>query len=55
MDLHKTLRHNHDWAVGRIDQLLTNNPAAATAIQTEFSEWLDPSIPEHDVFSINAP
>jgi hypothetical protein len=55
MDLHQTLRHNHDWAVGRIDRLLTNNPAAATAIRSEFSEWLDPSIPEHDVFSINAP
>ncbi|WP_341883904.1 hypothetical protein [Synechococcus sp. UW140] len=54
MDLDQTLRHNHDWAVVRIDRLLTNNPTAATAIRSEFSEWLDPSIPEHDVFSINA-
>jgi hypothetical protein len=24
----------------------------AHAIQLEFSEWLDPNIPEHDVFSL---
>ena len=50
--LKKTLRQSHDWAVDRIHFLCENNIEDAHAIQSEFSEWLNPDIPEHDVFSL---
>ena len=51
--LEKTLRTSHDWAVDRIHSLCENEDYDdAQAIQSEFSEWLNPDIPEHDVFSL---
>ena len=48
-----TLRHSHDWAVDRIHTLCEDNSIEdAHAIQAEFSEWMNPDIPEHDVFSL---
>jgi hypothetical protein len=52
----ETLRSSHDWAVDRIHYLCEQNEEFeyqnAYAIQKEFSEWLDPNIPEHDIFSL---
>ena len=51
--LEKTLRTSHDWAVDRIHSLCENKDYDdAQAIQSEFSEWLNPDIPEHDIFSL---
>lgn len=50
--LEKTLRQSHDWAVDRIHFLCEKNIEDAHAIQSEFSEWLNPNILEHDVFSL---
>ncbi len=51
--LEQTLRQSHDWAIDRIHILCENNNFDnAHAIQSEFSEWLNPDIPEHDVFSL---
>jgi hypothetical protein len=51
--LEKTLKQSHDWAIDRIHFLCENkNIEDAHAIQSEFSEWLDPNILEHDVFSL---
>jgi hypothetical protein len=50
--LETTLQIAHDWAVDRIHTLCEENIDNAHAIQTEFSEWLNPNIPEHDVFSL---
>jgi len=50
--LEKTLRDSHDWAVDRIHYLSEKDIDNAYAIQSEFSEWLNPDIPEHDVFSL---
>lgn len=51
-----TLRHSHDWAIDRIHYLCEKNEEYeyqnAFAIQQEFDEWLDPTIEEHDVFSL---
>ena len=51
--LEKTLRTSHDWAVDRIHSLCENKDYDdAQAIQSEFSEWLNPAIPDHDIFSL---
>ena len=51
--LEETLRQSHDWAIDRIHFLCENNDHDnAHAIQSEFSEWMNPDIPEHDVFSL---
>ena len=50
--LEKTLRDSHDWAVDRIHELSEYDIESAHSIQSEFSEWLNPDIPEHDVFSL---
>ena len=50
--LEKTLRQSHDWAIDRMHQLSEYDIESAHAIQTEFSEWLNPDIPEHDIFSL---
>lgn len=49
----ETLRSTHDWAIDRIHTLSEKNIDDAYAIQSEFSEWLNPDIDEHDIFSIN--
>jgi hypothetical protein len=50
--LEKTLRHSHDWAIDRIHYLSEQNIDDAHAIQSEFSEWLNPNILDHDIFSM---
>jgi hypothetical protein len=50
--LEDTLRQSHDWAIERIHYLSEMDIDNAHAIQSEFSEWLNPNIPEHDVFSL---
>ena len=50
--LEKTLRQTHDWAVDRIYTLSDMNIEDAHAIQSEFSEWLNPEILDHDIFSL---
>ena len=51
--LETTLRQSHDWAIDRMHLLCEQkNIENAHAIQSEFSEWLNPDIPEHDVFSL---
>ena len=48
----ETLRLTHDWAIDRIHTLCDEDLEDAHAIQSEFSEWLDPEIDDHDVFSL---
>ena len=50
--LEQTLQTTHDWAVDRIHTLCEENIENAHAIQSEFCEWLDPEILEHDIFSL---
>jgi hypothetical protein len=51
--LEKTQKQSHDWAIDRIHFLCEEkNIEDAHAIQSEFSEWLNPDIPEHDIFSL---
>jgi hypothetical protein len=51
--LEQTLRTSHDWAIDRIHILSDiKNYEDAYAIQSEFSEWLNPDIPDHDIFSL---
>jgi hypothetical protein len=52
----ETLQINHDWAIDRIHDLCDRDDDEeyenAYSIQQEFSEWLDPNIKEHDIFSL---
>ena len=50
--LEQTLRKSHDWAVDRIHILSERNIDDAHAIQQEFSEWLNPDIENHDIYSL---
>ena len=50
--LEETLKTTHDWAVDRIHTLCEENIEDARAIQSEFSEWLNPDILNHDIFSL---
>ena len=50
--LEQTLQTTHDWAVDRIHTLCEENLENAHAIQSEFSEWLNPDILNHDIFSL---
>jgi hypothetical protein len=51
--LEQTLRTSHDWAVDRIHSLCEQKDYGdAQAIQSEFSEWLNPDIADHDIFSV---
>jgi len=51
--LERTLRTSHDWAVDRIHYLCEEKDYEdAQAIQSEFSEWLNPEIQEHDIYSL---
>ena len=51
--LEATLRRSHDWAIDRMHFLCEQkNIENAHAIQSEFSEWLNPDILEHDIFSL---
>jgi hypothetical protein len=50
--LEQTLRQSHDWAIDRIEYLHKSDIEAAQAIQSEFREWLNPNIENHDIFSL---
>ena len=50
--LEQTLQVAHDWAVDRIHTLCEENIDNAHAIQSEFCEWLDPDILDHEIFSL---
>jgi hypothetical protein len=50
--LERTLRDSHDWAIDRIHDLSIYDIESAHAIQSEFSEWMNPDIEEHDVISL---
>jgi hypothetical protein len=50
--LEQTLRKSHDWAVDRIHYLSEKNIDDAYSIQSEFSEWLNPEIEDHDIISL---
>tara|TARA_B100002019_G_scaffold119139_1_gene102261 strand:- start:984 stop:1196 length:213 start_codon:yes stop_codon:yes gene_type:complete len=57
--LEQTLERNYQWAIDRIHTLCqieayddVTSIEDAHAIQNEFSEWLDPNINDHDVFSL---
>jgi hypothetical protein len=51
--LEKTLKKSHDWAIDRMHYLCDKRDYdTALAIQSEFNEWLNPNIEEHDIFSL---
>jgi hypothetical protein len=51
--LEKTLCNSHDWAIDRIHFLCElEEEENAYSIQSEFREWLNPDILEHDVISL---
>jgi len=56
--LETTLSQIHDWAVDRIHYLCDVDDGSissledAHAIRSEFFEWLDPNIYDHDIFSL---
>jgi|TARA_B100001094_G_scaffold320652_1_gene367194 hypothetical protein len=57
--LAETLQQTHNWAVDRIHTLCEreendffSNLEDAYAIQNEFSEWLDPDIDDHNIYSL---
>jgi len=59
--LEQTLERNYHWVIDRIHYLCEIDKEKtltldalddAYAIQKEFSEWLDPNIDDHDVFSL---
>jgi len=57
--LEETLQLTHEWAVDRIHTLCEEDQIDflkgledAYAIQSEFSEWLNPDIDDHDIYSL---
>lgn len=50
--LEQTLRTTHNWAIDRIHSICDRDIDNAQAIQSEFSEWLNPDIDNHDIFSL---
>lgn len=50
--LEQTLRQTHDWAIDRIHTLSEQDLEDARSIQLEFSEWLNPDIEDHDIYSL---
>lgn len=50
--LEKTLKESHDWAIDRIHFLSERDIDDAYAIQSEFSEWFNLNIKEHNVISL---
>ena len=48
----QTLRNSHDWAVKRIKRVSNKNIDDAFAIEQEFNEWLDTSIDEYEILSL---
>jgi len=53
--LEQTLQKTHEWAIDRIHMLsekTVGDLENAYAIKSEFSEWLDPDIEDHDIYSL---
>lgn len=50
--LEETLTKTHDWVIDRIHTLCETDLDDAHALQSEFSEWLDPKIQDHDIYSL---
>ena len=57
--LEKTLQVTHDWAVDRLHILcdmktddVLKSVEDAHAIQSEFAEWLDPNLKDHEIYSL---
>ena len=57
--LEKTLQVTHDWAVDRLHILcdmktddMLKSVEDAHAIQSEFAEWLDPNLEDHEIYSL---
>tara|TARA_B100000579_G_C22178290_1_gene552941 strand:- start:169 stop:363 length:195 start_codon:yes stop_codon:yes gene_type:complete len=51
--LEQTLQRNHTWVLDRVEFLSKRNKHDdAFSIVQEFSEWLDPDIDDHDIFSM---
>lgn len=52
--LEDALRASHDWVTTRIHALKKKtNSEDAAALQSELDEWLDKSIEEHDIYSLD--
>ena len=59
VNLEETLEKTHKWAVKRVHTLcylktdnLIESLDNAHAIQSEFAEWLDPNIEDHEIYSL---
>ena len=57
--LEKTLQKTHEWAVDRMHILcdmksddVLKSVEDAHAIQSEFAEWLDPNLEDHEIYSL---
>jgi len=57
--LEKTLQVTHEWAVDRMHILcdmksddVLGSVEDAYAIQSEFAEWLDPNLEDHEIYSL---
>ena len=57
--LENTLQVTHDWAVDRLHILcnmktddVLKSVEDAHAIQSEFAEWLDPNLEDHEIYSL---
>ena len=57
--LEETLSVTHDWAVDRMHILcdmetddVLESVENAHAIHSEFAEWLDPNLEDHEIFSL---
>jgi hypothetical protein len=51
--LEQTLKNTHDWTLKRVEFLSEKDMHDdAFCIVQEFSEWLDPDVDDHDVFSM---
>jgi hypothetical protein len=57
--LEKTLQVTHEWAVDRMHILcdmktddMLKSVEDAHAIQSEFAEWLDPNLEDHEIYSL---
>ena len=58
--LENTLQVTHDWAVDRLHILcdlktddVLKSVEDAHAIQSEFAEWLDPNLEDHEIYSLD--
>jgi len=57
--LEQTLKLTHDWAIDRIHTLcetptydVMDTIEDAHAIRSEFCEWLNPDVEDHEIFSL---